>query len=143
MTSSTRPPEDPGIAVFAKAPVAGEVKTRLVPTLGADGAARLHERLVEHALETAIAARLGPVELWCAPDPAHPFFEGCAQRFGVALRRQRGADLGARMHDAFAATGAPLLLIGSDCPALTPADLRACAAALGTHDAVFVPAEDG
>ena len=143
MTSSVRPPEAPAIAVFAKAPVAGEVKTRLVATLGAQGAAHLHERLVERALATAFAARLGDVALWCAPDTSHSFFERCATRFGVALRRQRGADLGARMHDAFASSAGPLLLIGSDCPALTPRDLQASAEALRTNDAVFVPAEDG
>jgi rSAM/selenodomain-associated transferase 1 len=143
MTSNARPPEGPPVAVFAKAPVAGEVKTRLVATLGADGAARLHEELVERALSTALAARLGSVELWCAPDTSHPFFERCAKRFGVALRRQRGADLGARMHDAFASSPGPRLLIGSDCPALTPRDLQAGGEALRTHDAVFVPAEDG
>ena len=143
MTSNVRPPEAPGVAVFAKAPVAGEVKTRLVAKLGPDGAARLHERLVERALATALAARLGDVALWCAPDTSHPFFEQCAARFGVALRRQRGADLGARMHDAFASSTGSLVLIGSDCPALTPRDLQAGAEALRTHDAVFVPAEDG
>ena len=85
MTSGAHPPDPPGIAVFAKAPVPGEVKTRLVATLGAEGAARLHERLVERALATALAARLGPVTLWCAPDQSHAFFRQCAARHGVEL----------------------------------------------------------
>jgi len=143
MKSNAPPPELPGIAVFAKAPVAGEVKTRLAATLGDEGAARLHERLVERALATALEARLGPVTLWCSPDESHPFFQGCARRDAVPLRRQVGADLGERMHHAFEATPGPLLLIGSDCPALAPRDLHAAAEALRTRDAVFIPAEDG
>jgi len=129
--------------VFAKAPVPGEVKTRLVPTLGPEGAARLHERLVERALATALAARLGTVTLWCAPDESHAFFRQCAAHHGIALRRQEGADLGVRMHHAFATSGGPLLIVGSDCPALESRDLRAAADALVSNAAVFVPAEDG
>jgi rSAM/selenodomain-associated transferase 1 len=145
MTSSTRPPEL-RVAVFARAPVAGEVKTRLVPLLGADGAARLHAALVRRALATACEARVGAVELWCAPDERHPFFEVCARQYGATLHRQQGADLGERMQHAFElslAARRALLLIGSDCPALAPADLLAAAAALASHDAVIAPAEDG
>lgn len=133
------------VAVFAKAPVAGEVKTRLVPLLGAEGAARLHAALVRHALRTAAAAG-GKVALWCAPDARHPFFAQCAAEFGVALRVQQGADLGERMLRAFAdaaARGEALVLIGADCPALDAGVLRAAAQALASHDAAIVPAEDG
>lgn len=131
------------VIVFAKAPVPGAVKTRLVPALGADGAARLHARLVERALATACAAGLGAVELCCAPDASHSFFAACAARFGVALAAQGGGDLGARMHRALAA-GLPALLVGSDCPAMTPDYLRAGDAALRDDcDLVFGPAADG
>jgi len=132
--------------VFARAPVAGEAKTRLVPLLGAEGAAALHEVLVRRALATALEARAGPVELWCSPDARHPFFARCAVEHGIHLREQSGADLGERMRGAFAAAlgeNASLVVIGSDCPALTPAVLREAALALGTHDAVIAPAEDG
>ncbi|QJR16640.1 TIGR04282 family arsenosugar biosynthesis glycosyltransferase [Usitatibacter palustris] len=142
MTPAARAPDAPRVTVFAKAPVAGEVKTRLVPLLGAEGAAALHAGLVRQALSIASQARLGPVELWCAPDETHPFFERCAAQFGATLHRQRGADLGARMHAAFAA-GTPRLLIGSDCPALSAADLHAAWGALTKCEAVFAPAEDG
>jgi uncharacterized protein len=142
MASNAPPADAPRIAVFAKAPVAGEVKTRLAATLGADRAARLHAGLVEHALATAAQARPATLELWCAPDAAHPFFARCAERFGCTLRAQEGGDLGARMAHAFAA-GTPLVLVGSDCPMLTPAHLLRAWHALRTHDAVFAPAEDG
>jgi uncharacterized protein len=146
MTSSARPAEPTRVAVFAKAPVAGAVKTRLVPLLGAEGAAQLHAGLVERALSTATAARLGEVELWCAPDASDPFFIECAARFGVALREQGEGDLGRRMAAAFRrghAMGRAQIVIGGDCPALMPADLRAAAEALATHAAVITPAEDG
>lgn len=131
------------IIVFAKAPVPGEAKTRLIPVLGAAGAARLHERLVERTLETARAAGVGPVELCCAPDAAHPFLAAVAARFGVALTEQGSGDLGDRMQRALAAR-LPAVLIGSDCPALTPEYLREAKAALAAgYDAVLGPAEDG
>jgi len=119
---------DVAVLVFSRTPVPGRVKTRLVPRLGEWGAARLHARLTGHALRTAAAARCGPVELH---DTA----------------RQRGADLGERMHRALAQTlrhhrGA--IVIGADCPALRPRDLRRAARWLsGGCDVVLAPAEDG
>lgn len=131
------------IAVFARAPVPGACKTRLIPRLGPDGAARLQEKLTTRALQTAVAAGLGPVELWCAPDASHPFFVDCAKRFAVGLCVQPAGDLGARMAHVFAVAEGPALLMGSDCPSITSDDLRACANALQTADAVFLSAEDG
>jgi len=134
------------IAVFSKAPVPGRVKTRLAAHLGDEGAARLAASLTSRALATAVGACVGPVELWCSPDSAHSFFQECAARFGVTLREQRGADLGERMRTAIEAAlaeGSPVLLIGSDCPALTPAHLRDAAEVLKSYDAVLIPAEDG
>lgn len=146
MTSNARRAERARVAVFAKAPVPGQVKTRLARVLGEDAAAGLHAGLVRHALSTAVAAGLGAVELWCTPDEHHDFFARCAVDFGASLRAQRGADLGARMRAAFDeafARGEALVIIGADCPALQPADLRTAAGALEAHDVVIVPAEDG
>ncbi len=146
MTSNAAPPERIRVAVFAKAPEPGRVKTRLAATLGAEGAAALHAGLVRQALATAVASGVGEVELWCAPDERHAFFEACRREFGARLVPQRGENLGARMRSAFDEAhraGAALVLIGSDCPALRAADLAAAAAAFGEADAVFVPAEDG
>jgi rSAM/selenodomain-associated transferase 1 len=133
--------------VFAKAPTPGRVKTRLIPALGASGAAKLQRQLIARTLRTAIAAGLGTPELWCAPDPVDPFFVACAKQHGLHLQPQGEGDLGTRMARALQsalAAGAPGLLIGCDCPALTPDYLRAAAAALAEgNDAVFGPAEDG
>ena len=131
------------IAVFARAPLAGQAKTRLIPLLGADGAAALQRRLIERTLSTACAVQGARVTLWVAGDAGHAFVAEAARRFGVAIAEQRGADLGARMNHAFETVGAPLLLIGTDCPQLAPDDLSAAAGALRAHDVVIQPATDG
>ncbi len=95
--------EPVAVAVLAKAPLPGFAKTRLIPALGAERAALLQARLIEHAVATACAARIGPITLWAAPDESHPLFHAIAARLGVALARQGGGDLGARMLAAIAA----------------------------------------
>ena len=132
--------------LFAKAPVAGAVKTRLIPVLGAERAARLHERLMVRALETLIKADVGPVEICCAPDTSHAFFTDCQQRFGIALTRQCEGDLGERMRNAFDAallTAPCALIVGADCPSITVDDVRDAATQLARHDAALIPADDG
>ncbi len=140
----------PTLLIFAKEPMPGEVKTRLAATLGAARAVELHRALVERTLSLAVAARAAGifdrVVLCCAPAATRPAFEQWRERYGVELAPQRGIDLGARMRaalEAALATGAPALLIGTDCPAFDVACLAQAAAALDDHDAVFVPAEDG
>ncbi|MFY0992266.1 TIGR04282 family arsenosugar biosynthesis glycosyltransferase [Halomonas sp. C05BenzN] len=132
------------LAILAKAPIPGQVKTRLIPALGAEGACRLHERLLLHAVATALAATSPQyITLWTTLDHAHPLFRELADRHGLKLRAQPEGDLGERMHQALQAMDAPGVLIGSDCPALTPALLGRCQAALTDADAVFLPVEDG
>lgn len=134
------------IAVFARAPVAGEAKTRLVARLGADGAARLQAWLTRRALARARAVPGARLSLHTAGDPAHPYWRECTVEFGVERHEQLGATLGERMAHAFASLaprGAPMLLIGTDAPGQTPADLIDAAAALARADAVLQPALDG
>jgi len=127
--------------VFARAPRAGQVKTRIARRIGDAPAARLHERLVRTALARARAARCGPVELH-ASEP-HGFF----RMLGMPMRRQRGSDLGSRMHYALQRAlrrHRRAVLIGSDCPALKPRDIARAARWLhGGADVVLAPAEDG
>lgn len=144
---SARPPARPAgrILVFARAPVPGRCKTRLVPALGRTGAAALHRRLVRRTLAAA-AASGHPVELWCAPDAAHGFFAACRRDHGVRLRRQPAGDLGRRMALALARAlreDAAAVLVGSDCPEFTPADFRDAVAALARADCVLQPSGDG
>jgi rSAM/selenodomain-associated transferase 1 len=134
---------DAALIVFARAPVPGRVKTRLAPLLGERGAARLYARMAENALRTAFAAGFSRVELYCDSGIENSYFERIQKRFDARLRAQGRGNLGDRMYRALHRyPGA--VLIGSDCPALRPADLRAAARALQAgFDAVLSPAEDG
>jgi hypothetical protein len=128
---------------MAKAPIPGLTKTRLIPSIGAHAAAALQERLTARAVETAVEADIGPVTLWCAPDPTHVSFRELLTRHQITLKRQPEGDLGTRMLAAMTAAGRPSLVIGADCPVLTSAHLRAAARALADADVVLIPAEDG
>ncbi len=134
-----------GIAVLAKAPIAGLAKTRLISDLGAEGAAALQAWLLQRTVRTALAAGVGPVSLWCTPDSRHAAFQACRELGQVDLYRQPDGDLGQRMHVAIAESPTPdgTLVIGTDCPVLTPTLLRQAAAALAGHEASLIPAEDG
>lgn len=140
--------EDCALIVFAKAPVPGYAKTRLAPVLGDEAAAHLAARMLAETLSRAVEADIGPVELCCAPDAAHPAFIHAANLYGsrLTLSLQGEGDLGARMHRALVrnlASHPRALLIGTDAPRLCAAMLRAAAQALLTHPAVFAPASDG
>jgi rSAM/selenodomain-associated transferase 1 len=135
------------VIVFAKAPEPGAVKTRLVPLLGAEGAAALHARLVKRTLDTVRAASFKHAQLHCAPRVADPFFRFCEGHYGVTLAAQVAGDLGARMLSALEkalAAHASVLLVGTDCPALTARHLRQAEKALRDGaDAAYAPCEDG
>ncbi|MFC3284924.1 TIGR04282 family arsenosugar biosynthesis glycosyltransferase [Litchfieldella rifensis] len=132
------------LAILAKAPVPGQVKTRLIPRLGKQGAAQLHERLLRHTLTIALEATSAEhIVLWTALEHSHTVFLELAKRHGIALRAQPAGDLGKRMHYALLSMRGPGLVIGSDCPVLSPALLSRCWHALQDADGVFLPAEDG
>jgi len=134
------------LLIFAKAPVPGFAKTRLVPALGAAGAAALAERMLAHAAQAGAQAGLDTVEICAAPDPSHPIFSSLSQAHGLALTAQGAGDLGQRMHQAFERVlshHATALVIGTDAPALDAAVLARAQAELACNDAVFVPALDG
>jgi hypothetical protein len=123
------------VVIFAKAPEAGRVKTRLIPALGAEGAAALAKEMLERTVAEALASGL-EVELCGDPDPTG-WYGGPA----VLLSGQGPGDLGARL--ARAAAPGNVLLIGTDCPGLDAERLRSAAEGLQDHDAVMHPAADG
>lgn len=133
-----------GLAVFCKAPVEGQCKTRLIADLGAEGALQVHIRLARETL-----ARLGSVAeqrvLWCSAES--PLARTWAMEFGYEFEVQRGANLGQRMHHALAAMLAAgcsaVCLVGSDCPPIGSDYLHSAFVALDGADAIFGPAEDG
>jgi len=134
------------VAVFAKAPVPGTVKTRLVPPLTPREAADLHRRLLLHTLDT-VTHCASDVHLHCAPTTTHAVFAACATRWSLALHAQHGDTLGARLHAAFdelLAERRAAIIVGTDAPLLAAEHIHAAHAALaGGYPAVFVPAEDG
>ncbi|GAB4563280.1 MAG: TIGR04282 family arsenosugar biosynthesis glycosyltransferase [Rhizobacter sp.] len=134
----------PVVIVMAKAPVAGFAKTRLIPALGAEGAAALAASLLDAAV--LHATRHGPVDLCCAPDTHHPAFQRLADTHGIVLSAQGEGDLGARMARAFErhlAQHGAALMIGTDAPSIDTTMLQRAAQALSDADAVFIPALDG
>jgi uncharacterized protein len=133
------------IILFSKAPVPGFTKTRLVPAIGAEAAARLARRMLGHAIGEAQRAAVGPVELCVTPDPDDSRWRDFAG-LDVQWTSQGDGDLGQRMSRAASralARGEAVLLIGGDCPSLDAPVLRAAAAALAVHDACLVPTHDG
>jgi rSAM/selenodomain-associated transferase 1 len=132
------------IVILAKAPIPGFAKARLIPAIGAHAAAVLQERLTERTVATALAAGIGPVTLYCDPDATHDTFLKMVARMKITLRPQPPGDLGTRMLAAVATSTGPVLVIGTDCPALTEAHLRSAAMALRDgNDVVLIPAERG
>ncbi|WP_372742296.1 TIGR04282 family arsenosugar biosynthesis glycosyltransferase [Neptunomonas sp.] len=135
------------LIIFAKAPVAGMAKTRLIPALGAEGAAKLHGLLLEHTIQRAVASACFPIYLFTPENNAHPLIDHLLISYPLIHRVQKGVDLGERMENALLSvlsenqSGA--LLIGSDCPAIDADILERCCLSLESHDAVFIPAADG
>ncbi len=136
------------ILVFTKAPIPGQVKTRLItPNLNPEQAARIHLALLERTVAVAAGASLSTVELWVADHPDHEAIQGLAERHGLEVVRQQGPDLGERMYRAAAATlkaGHLPVIVGTDCPDMSSDYLREALVALeGGIDVILGPAEDG
>lgn len=134
------------VVVFSKPPIPGEVKTRLIPALGATEAARLHHRLLLHTLGIVCRARY-PRSLWIAGELAVPALLDASHDFGIGLRKQEGADLGARMKHAMQtalAHAEAVAIIGTDCPVLEARHLEQVFIALRNGcEVAVIPAEDG
>jgi rSAM/selenodomain-associated transferase 1 len=126
------------VALFTRWPTPGQAKTRLIPALGAEGAADLHRRLTERMVATVKAAGL-PLEVRTTGAKPAAFRSWLGD--DVAIVDQGEGDLGARL--ARAAEVAPVLLLGADIPDVTPALLQQAAALLGSQPLVIGPAEDG
>lgn len=134
------------IVIFAKAPLAGFAKTRLIPALGQQGAAELAQRLLAQTLHEALISQVGPVELCVTPSAVQAVWETLAISGTVHRTDQGDGDLGERMARAakrVVDAGESILLIGTDCPQLDAAQLQQAARALQFADATLVPAFDG
>lgn len=138
---------DAVLMVFCKAPVAGQVKTRLMTEISAEQAVEVYIELCLKTIKLTSQNNLCPVQLWCSPTTRHLFFSAVAQTYNLALWQQQGENLGERMNHAFCTTldtCSRALLIGCDCPSLTEQDLVQALSALDKDtNCVLAPAEDG
>ena len=134
------------IIIFAKAPQPGFAKTRLIPALGAEGAAKLAQQMLSHTLSEALAADIGTVELCSTPKIDDIAWQGITLPVGIEITDQGEGDLGARLARASerAIENSELvLLIGTDCVDMSATLLREAAQSLHEHDAVIHCTADG
>lgn len=134
------------VIVFAKKPMPGRVKTRLIPAITAVQAAELHQQLVYKTLLTASQYKHAALELWADRQTGDPFFIQAAQQYGAELNLQKGNNLGLKMANAFQRTLCDcqkVVLVGADCPALTEEMLQQAFQRLNKYPAVFTPTTDG
>ena len=132
------------LAIVAKAPLPGFAKTRLARTVGDEAAAAVAEQLLRHTLQTAVSTGL-TVTLYGTPMQ-HSLLCELTEQAGVRLRDQVEGDLGARIAVLVTqelSQNDGVLVMGSDCPALTLERLQLAAQQLCHHDAVIYPALDG
>ncbi len=138
---------DTVILVFAKAPVAGSVNTRLIPDIGVQAATQLQEDLIHQRLSMLSQAKLCALHLLCSPDINDACFLQCKAQYSVTLFTQSGADLGIRMLNAVQQALLQYkycIVIGTDAPALDEGLITQAIEQLKAKaEAVFVPAEDG
>ena len=130
------------IQIFAKAAVAGEVKTRLAQQLGNAAALTIHQRLCQHVVKQCLEAGAEQVEIWAALDAEDPFLHG----FGLPVHEQQGRELGTRLDFAMRhglARFSRVVIVGADVYSLSPAYLQQAMKALQTSEIVVGPAQDG
>jgi len=139
--------DDSIILVYAKAPVAGKVNTRLIADIGVQAATKLQHDLIHHRLSMLSDAGLCDVRLMCAPNQRHPNFLQCNKQYTVSLADQTGVDLGERMFNGVVTALQQYrccVIIGTDAPALDAETIKRVLDILhGGTEIVLVPAEDG
>ena len=124
-------------AIFTRWPEPGRCKTRLIPALGAEGAAALHKKLVEKTVETVRSSGV-PFELWVTGAPVSDFQNWLGD---LTIHQQAEGDLGARL--LAAAAPYPVFFLGTDAPGLTPDLVQNAANVLAFGNYVIGPAADG
>ena len=137
-TASTIP-----ILLFAKAPVAGDVKTRLQPSCTASQAADIAKILLEESIRKATSYWGGSVILCVWPDMDNDFIQIMARRYPITLVNQSKGDLGEKMADAFEVYGYPAAIMGCDVPHISAQTLRDAYLALVAKNNVLGRSEDG
>lgn len=138
------------LIVFAREPIAGQVKSRLAAEVGAAAALAVYRQLLARTFALARRyqrSRDVTIILSSADGSEHDELARRARSNGFAWQFQCGVDLGARMDDAFERAFADgferVVLIGCDCPVMGARELDSAFAALATSDAAVSPTEDG
>ena len=134
------------IIIFAKSPQPGFAKTRLIPALGAEGAAKLAQQMLSHTLSEALAADIGTVELCSTPKIDDIAWQGISLPLGIEITDQGEGDLGARLARAAECAienAGSILLIGTDCVEMSATLLREAAQSLYEYNAVIHCTADG
>jgi len=135
------------LIVFTKAPVSGQVKTRLIPYIGPRRATQIYQELLTKTLSTAIKSGFSSIQIWVSGDIEHDYFNQLKNRHAVKIYQQKGNNLGERMSNAFdivLRNYSHAVLIGSDCPSLKCSDLMTSEEYLkNNNDVVLGPASDG
>ncbi|SMN11986.1 hypothetical protein SPBRAN_189 [uncultured Candidatus Thioglobus sp.] len=135
------------LLIFTRAPIPGQTKTRLIPLLGAQGAAEFHQTTLRKTLAHAIVSNYKQIEIWYDGERNHPFLKKCSLDFNSTLHTQQGENLGEKMHHAIQNAlkkNTLVTLIGSDCPALTADILNQAYTHLSCSTSVTLgPTQDG
>jgi len=129
--------------LFAKAPIAGQVKTRLQSHCSAAQAADIAEILLEESIKRATTSWPGEVFLSVWLDEQHSFIQTMLSRYSISLVQQCAGDLGEKMQNTFMRADYPAAIMGCDAPHITPETLSAAHSALLKGDSVIAPSEDG
>lgn len=129
--------------LFAKAPIAGKVKTRLQSHCTAEQAAEIAKILLEESIKRATSCWPGEVFLSVWLDDQHPFIRKMLSRYSISLVQQCAGDLGEKMQNTFMRANYPAAIMGCDAPHVSPETLRAAHNALQQGDSVIAPSEDG
>ena len=131
------------LLLFAKAPIAGKVKTRLQSHCSAEKAAEIAKVLLEESVVKATRFWPGEVYLSVALDEQHPFLQKMVAQYKVKLVMQCEGDLGAKMHGAFEAFSYPCAIMGCDAPHILGSDLAKAHEQLLRGKNVLGPSNDG
>lgn len=134
------------LCLFTRFPTPGQAKTRLIPALGAEHAARLHRRMSEEmAARCEALSPTADLEVRVTGAPLHAFqnWLGVNRHYAQQGEGDLGARLESAIRDALADGKSGVLLLGSDCPDLSTDLLRQAIQVLESHDAVLGPAFDG
>jgi len=134
------------IIIFAKAPQPGFAKTRLIPALGAEGAAELAQQMLFNTLHEALVTDIGTIELCITPKIDDISWQGITLPLGIEITDQGEGDLGARLARASERAiknAGSVLLIGTDCVEMSATLLREAAQSLCEHDSVIHCTADG